>query len=113
MPLKKKPHTLSFTPVSESVDSSWVAQPPSEGTAVSVDGQLTPISSQSAFERFGVELSRPHLWMCDDTDASSIKVGYKATVGSREFFVKSPPMIWDAIASISCMECVLEEKEYI
>ena len=113
MALRKKPHTLSFTPVTETTNGSYEVQPAAEGTAVSVDGQLTPISSQAAFERFGVELSRPHLWMCDDTDASSIKVGYKATVGSREFFVKSPPMIWDAIASISCMECILEEREYI
>ena len=113
MALPRKPHTLTFAPVTEPLDAENVVQPPTEGNAVSIQGQLTPLTSQAAFDRFGVELSRPHLWMCDDTDSSSIKVGYRATYGSRKFEVKSPPMIWDAISAISCAECVLEEREYI
>lgn len=115
MALNYKPHTLTFYPVTESVNVSSVVEIPIEGAGVTIEGQLTPMTSQAAFERFGVELQQPHLWMCDDDDAniSAVVVGSVATYGSRKFQQKTPVMVWDAIPSISCVECVLEEREYV
>lgn len=109
-------HTLTFTPVTEETNAESEVQIPTEGTPVEVVGQLSVLTSQTAFDRFGIELSRPHRFRYEIEDEDSVKVGYKATYGSREFEVKLPPKKHDAggeLASLDCMECVLEEREYI
>lgn len=115
MALKKKPHALIFYPVSEPVDINSVVLPTQEGDSVSITGQLTPISAQAAFERFGVDLARPHLWLCDVDDANiaAVTVGSRAVYGSREFRQRTPIQRWDAIPVMSYAECLLEEKEYL
>jgi hypothetical protein len=108
-------HTLTFRPVTEPTSAEGDVQTPIEGADVEVTGQLSPLTSQAAFERFGVDLSRPHRWRYEIEDESSVKVGYVATYGSRKFEVKAPPMKHQAdglVESLNCMECVLEEREF-
>lgn len=115
MALKKKPHTLTFYAVSENTNSDDVVQPPTFAEAgVEIQGQLTPLTAQAAFDRYGVNLDRPHQWFNDDDDPGigSTGVGSKATSGSREFYVKTPAEIWNAIPAMSFADILLEEKEY-
>lgn len=115
MALKKKPHTLTFYAVSENTNSDDVVQPPTFAEAgVEIRGQLTPMDATAAFNKYGVELERPHMWLCDDDDPGigSTTVGSKATSGSREFYVKTPAEIWNAIPAMSFADILLEEKEY-
>lgn len=113
MALATKPHTLTFYPLTETTNADNVVQLPDEGAGVEIEGQLTPMDADAAYRAVGLELSRPHLWFCDDTDAISIKPEYRATYGSRQFTVKSPPEIWNAIPVQAFMTCVLEEKEIV
>lgn len=115
MALATKMHTLTFTPITEDTDASSVVQIPGGGAGVEVAGQLTPMNADAAFRATGLELNRPHLWLCDDTDAPSIKPKYPATQSStgRKFTVVSPNEIWNAIPAQAFMSCVLEEKEIV
>lgn len=112
MALATKPHTLSFFAASETLDANGMVQVPTYAGAQTVAGQLTPMTANAAYERTLLALSRPHLFLYEIADESKVNVGNKATLGSRVFEVMSPPMKWDAIAANSCMECVLEEREF-
>jgi hypothetical protein len=112
MALAEKMHTLIFLPASEPVDVNGMVQRPLYGGGQSVAGQLTPLASNAAFERTLLALARPHLFLYEIADEAKVAVGNKVVFGTRIFEVMSPPMKWDAIAAISCMECVLEEREF-
>lgn len=113
MALKIKKHTLTFIPLTEDADADGSVPIPTEGAGVEVRGQRTPLSAEAAFNITGENLKRPQLWMCDDTDAVSIKVGYPVTEGSRRYEVMSPNEIWNAtIPAQAYMTCVLEEREF-
>jgi hypothetical protein len=112
MALARKTHTLTFLPASEPVNVDGMVQLPAYGGGQEVRGQLTPLTSNAAYERTLLALSRPHLFLYEIADEAKVAVGHKATLGTRVFEVMSPPMKWDAIAANSCMECVLEERDF-
>jgi hypothetical protein len=109
-------HTLTFTVVTEETDGDGVVQIPEEGSSEDVTGQLSSMTASAAYERFGVDLTRPHSFLYELADEDNIKVGYKAEYGDRVFEVSAPPMKNAAggdFADLDYMECVLEEREIV
>ena len=109
MSLLLKPHTVAVQPAEEVLDALGTVVGPDFRTGSSVKGQLTPEASTSVFERWGLELLRPHLFLCDAPDAVLFKTGYRVTFAGRTFRVMADPKVWDAEASTSHAEIALDE----
>lgn len=114
MALRKKVHTLTFYPITETPNATTKVVPvPSEGAGVAVQGQLTPMSAESAFKATGLELNNPHLFLCDVEDAGSIPFNAKAIDSAGVIYaVRTKPKKWNAITANSCAETVLEQVEF-
>jgi hypothetical protein len=107
--------TLTFYPVTEDTDADGVVQIPEEGSGEEVTGQLYSMTSQAAFDKYGVELKRPSEFLYNETDEAKVSYPYKATYGSRIFEVADPPIPHKpggAFADMHYLEVVLEEREY-
>lgn len=98
MPLFYKPHTATVTQKTTATVSSEITSFNDLIPTVSVRGQLTEKTSLYALEHFGIDVDFPAVWLCDFADASSIKVGYKLTVNSRDYIVEAGPQQMDAEA---------------
>lgn len=108
-------HTLTFSPMTEPVQGDGSVNVPEEGDGEEVVGHLSPMNSQTAYEKFGVELNRPHRFRYEIADESRVKVGYKATFDSRTFEVSAPPRkheLGSEFVPVDTMQCVLEEREF-
>lgn len=103
-------HTLIGYSLIETPDAvTRVVGVPSVGSGVSVAGQLTPVSSEQAFNATGIELVNAHLFLCDLEDATVFTAnGNAVDENDREFQVRGLPKLWDAIPSLSCAEVYLE-----
>jgi hypothetical protein len=99
-----KPH--SFTIRQESRDGLATV---SYGAATTVAGQITPANQTKVMEEYGVETSRPHLLMADDSQASLMNVGALVSYGSRRFKIAAPPAIFDIGNAASHASCVIDE----
>lgn len=112
MALFRKPHTLTLSEASEVIGGDSIVETTDhEVTAVTVLGQLTPESSASAFERYGVETSRPHLFMFEIADVGKVAVGNRFVLGEREFVVRTPVQIWNAETRTAHATAILEELD--
>lgn len=113
MGLRRKPHTLTLIPVSESKTGGRV-DVPVEGTARNIACQITPLSSDQAFKTFGgdIDLKRPSLMLCDPSDGVGIKVGDRAVFNSQRYFVNAPPMDWGAGLATDCTQILLEMEQF-
>lgn len=111
MALQLRPHTFTIAPVTIEDSGEGSAGTPTFGAAVTLLGQITPLSQDAAFRITGVELSRPHRVMVNEADASYLTVGAKVTFGSRTFIVRTPPEIWNAESTTSYASAVIEEEE--
>jgi hypothetical protein len=113
MATAKKTHTLTFYPMTETPDPTTRIVPvPQRGTGVGVQGQLTPISSEQVFRDTGMELTNPHLFLCDLEPVSTvpIKPNMQAEdVGGVVYAVRGKPRRWNAIPVQSFGEVYLEE----
>jgi hypothetical protein len=84
MALKFRPHTWTVQ-----VGTQPGSVVPQYGSPQTVRGQISGISSETAFSQFGVEVTRGFELLCNIADATYHKVGYKVTWNTREFIVKS------------------------
>lgn len=112
MGLVLKPHSVTvFAPSKASVGGkpgtvAW------SGVGASRMVQITPMSAEAAFQRAGVEVSRPHLLLDEPEGASSYPINAKVTLGSRTFYVVGPPEVFDGIADAAshCSVLLKEDK---
>lgn len=110
MPLFRKPHTLTLIEAVELVDGGGVVETTDhEATAVTVRGQVTPESAATVFERYGVEVSRPHLFMFNTADVDLVQIGNRFALGARTFVVRAGPNIWNAESRTEHATAILEE----
>jgi hypothetical protein len=110
MALRRKPHALTVYPVDNTKTGPRV-DAPSEDTAYTLHGQITPMSSEQVYQAFGIELKRPHLLLLDEADGRSLKVGWRIVFDSRTFNVSSPPMVWNAGLTTNCCQIALEQVQ--
>lgn len=114
MPIRRKSHTLTFTPITETPDATTKIVPvPTEGTSFDLRGQLTPMSAEQSYRATGLELTNGYLFMADaSANAKTLTVNYKAVdADSNVYQVRTRPKVWEAIASLSCVEIYLELLE--
>lgn len=107
--------TVTFITRTQPARGDGTVEVPAEGESNAVTGQLHTLTAQTAFERYGVELDRPVLFLLNREDAGSIAVGMKATKGSRTFEVRVAPFGEEPSSELSdldYMECILEERQF-
>lgn len=107
MSLRRTPHRFAWRPQAEKQTGARV-DGLQEGPAVTVPCQITPISTERAFEAFSVEVKRPHMMLCD-TKYSGIKVGDKGTYDARSFEVTGV-MVSKAGKRSDHVQVLLEEE---
>ena len=111
MSLRLRPHTVTvYAP--EPVTSGNVAT----GVDWSSNGQevrcqVTPEKPSTLFESYGMETRRPHVLLCDITDAVHFVINARVALGTRRFKVLSLPENWNAETSTSFAQMFLEELD--
>lgn len=112
MALPIKPHTLRYYPPRERLTDLGVQRVPSwDGESFGFRGQLTPGAYSMVVERFGIELEKPMLLLCDLEHGDHMVVGGIVTHAERRYAVKAPPKRWQAIAP-TFAEVALEELDH-
>lgn len=97
MALPYKPHTATVAAIAAGTTGRQVTSHSRSGST-SVRGMLEEINPEVAVRDFGLAVDFPGIWLCDLTDAVSIKVGDKITVNARDYYVKAGPQKMDAVA---------------
>ena len=95
MPLARRPQTAAVEAVAATVSSSEITAY-TFGSPTNIRGQLTEKSPQQALEGWGIDTEFPAVWLCNQSDASSIKVGDRMTINTRVYIVLAGPQIMDA-----------------
>lgn len=108
MPLLRRPHTASVLDAENLVHGAGAVVGATRTAAQTVRGQLTPISASTAFEQWGIELQRPHLWLCNESDDGKFKEGDYLEINARRYTVRGIKR-WTALNPLNCLECLLEE----
>lgn len=112
MALAYKPHSLRYYPPSKHQTDLGVQRVPSwDGQSFEFRGQVTPGAYSLVVERFGIELEKPMLLLCDLEDGDLMRVGGVVVHADRRYGVKAPPKRWQAIAP-TYAEVVLEELDH-
>jgi hypothetical protein len=112
MSLRRKPHTFTHIPVTESKTGGRV-DVPVEGTPRNVKGQITPMTADAVFKTFAgdLDVSRPFLFLCDvDSYSRTIKPGDRGVFNGERFYVNAEPMPWEAGDSTNCLQILLEKE---
>jgi len=88
MPLAFKPHSVSVVAATKRKDIDKTAEVPLyTATPTSVSCDVQPISSESAYRRFGVEVSDARNLLCELADFASFPMGARVTHESETFVV--------------------------
>lgn len=111
MALPRKPHSLRYVPVEATIDEKVVMIPTWDGESWGFGGQITPGGYSAVLERFGVELERPALLLCDLEAGAMMTEGGRVLHHERTYGVKAPPKLWDA-TSPTFAEVLLEELDH-
>lgn len=107
--LTYKPHSVTVTvPQGSPLPGGGAGTPDQVGEAT-VACQVTPVSADAVYDKFGVEVARPHLLMANATDEPYFALNGTVMMGSREFRVSAPNKLWNAIPAISFVEVLLDE----
>lgn len=110
MPLFRKPHTLTLIEASETIDGDSVVESTDHDlTAITVRGQVTPLSSARSFELAGVNINAPHLFMFELSDIDKVVLGNRFRLDGRVFEVSTPPERWDAEPRTAHATCQLTD----
>ncbi len=78
-----KPHTATVR-VPESA-----GEVPSQVSPATSRGMLQPMAPGAAFERFGVEETNPHLWICETSDADFYQVGGELEISGCRYLIRA------------------------
>lgn len=120
MSLIFKPHTLTPKPASQVVNTGTdkSVEPPVYTASTNITGQVTPKAAQTMFEQFGVELTRPHLLLCDTEHLASLVVGDRligvlpALLTGRIFQIAAPARVHAAGIMGDHLSVALEELDF-
>lgn len=120
MSLIFKPHTLTPKPASQAVNTGTdkSVEPPVYTAATNITGQVTPKSAQAMLERFGVDLAKPHLFLCDTDHLASLVVGDRligvspALLAGRIFQIAAPARVHAAGIMGDHVSVALEELDF-
>ncbi len=108
MPLAYKPHTITlYVPTEVINETTKRVFGNLFDFSGAFSGQVTPEGSQSAYEKAGVEVSRPHLVMWDS--AHDVPVGSLMECQSRYFLSRASQQIWDAEPTTAHRTVMAEE----
>lgn len=99
MPLPYRPHTATVSAVAPTTASRETTAFTRSGST-QVRGMLEENPSTADLEGFGFDVDFPAIWLCNLSDAGSIKVGDFITVNTRVYAVVSGPKKMDAITVI-------------
>lgn len=112
MALPYKPHSLRYQPVTEHLNEFNVELIPSwDGESFEFRGQLTPGAYAMVVERFGIELAKPCLLLCDLETGALMTEGGRVLKDGRTYSVKTPPKLWDAVTP-TFAEMAVEELDH-
>ena len=109
MALKRRPHSIAIESAEDLTDGASNVLNTAFTATQTVKGQITPERASSSFERWGVEVAKPHLCLVNVEDAEHLKIGDRAKYGVRLFRVIAGPSIWDAVSRVSCAALLLDE----
>lgn len=107
MPLAYQPHSWTVQIASEVIQSDDVLG--TDRTAgATIRGQITPMAANVAYEKWGLELNRPHLALMGTEYEGVFKTGDWFEMNGRLFSVKAIK-VWNALPGVNCLEAALEE----
>lgn len=109
MSMVERPHTAVLKSVADKVVSDVVAGV-ERTVGASHLGQLTVKAPAFAFEKYGLEIGRPALWMCNVADAT-FKAGDHFEVGGVTWIVVTDPQVHDADSETSHATALLKRAE--
>lgn len=104
MALKFRPHTWTVQ-----LGSQPGGIVPQYGSPSTVRGQISGISSEAAFNAFGLDVRRAYELLCDLGDVSKHQVGAKVTWSTREFIVQSDGIVQNHGLAADHARFLLEE----
>lgn len=107
MPLAYQPHSWTLVSASELIQSDTVVGTDHD-PSITMRGQITPMSASASYEKWGLELSRPHLALTGLEHQDDVKVGDRFEMSGRKFTVKAKK-IWNGLPGADCLEIALEE----
>ena len=117
-----KPHTVEVRKSvnnDESSPTTIVIEGIRYGEIFNINGQLTPISASAAFEKFQVNVSRPHLFMWDDEGFASMQeaagqfpIGSLLEYANQKYRVVSAVQVFDINNEARNNTCVVEQLQY-
>lgn len=105
----EKPHTALIKVCSEKRAGSQVKGVEFTDGAT-ITGQLTVKDQQWIFERWGIKVERPALWMCDLDDAT-FKKGDRLLIDGTEWTVEAHPQRHEADTETSHATAPLDRRE--
>ena len=90
MPLLIKPHTVTATVPDAEVNTAdlVVGAVTHDGPGFSVACKVEPMSAESAFGMFGIEVTSPHRLMCDPSDGVRFPTNARVVWGDLTFRVR-------------------------
>lgn len=109
MALFIRPHTVTVFAPDFPIDSLGVVLVEGPVGGQEVRGQVTPLSSAMAFERWGLQLARPYEFLCDPGDANRFVPNGWVWFGGRTFKIRATPMVFEGIAAADHAAVPLEE----
>lgn len=75
----------------------------------SVMGQLTPSTTDVVYGKFGVEITRAWLFLCDVADAAKFEEGGTVSYDGRDFSVAAAPKVYSGFGRADNCEVALSE----
>jgi hypothetical protein len=109
MGLLVKPHAVQVFAPDFPIDSLGAVLTEGQVGSQIVRGQLTPSTSAMAFERWGLQLSRPYEFLCDPGDAALFIPNGWVVWDNARFRVRATPMVFRAIAAADHALVLLEQ----
>lgn len=110
MSLAFKPHSIAIYAITDTADSQSVAANPTDGAATTVYGQVTPLTAAEAFDKYGVDASRPYL-VLTDANAATVTVGQKVVWLTRSYRVVKAAETFESIGVADHSAFVMQFSE--
>lgn len=114
MTLLRYPHFVTIMQTSQAKDGTTkVVEVPTFAGSGTVKCQVTPEKAGRRIDaKTGDLLSRPHVLMCDVSDAGKFVYNYRVTLGSRVFRVAASPETFDMEDPTDHSSIALEELNF-
>lgn len=108
MSLRVKPHTVEVDLPDEIIQSNLLLGYGGDPQG-SVRGQMAPGSSQTIYEKYGVETQRPWVFLCDAPEAPKFAEGGRLTWNGRTFAIVGGPELFTGMGVADNCQVSLSE----